>query len=610
MLFCFRHLSSCVPVLLEINISLANKHGERSKFVYNDCIIDIAEELFIAQLIHLPRIIYTGDEDEQISNMLQLRGLVVMLCETQRLKITLANESSLGNFVAILLSIVELERSAKLLEENISIFDINDKTPETINSLVMLRNNTQWKMYKNIRNTEIMIEIELICTYISQTEPVNVLVLEYLANLIAKNSINCNEALIIVQMFVKNAFAVNDPCESLHYVILDELFCDYRWDLATETSEHRIVSGSDNRSEWFEDRTEGLFESAISVRFSDITDPLVDQQYGAITINDVKNNILHECLVIETVGMYAQQLANRYQPFLIKSLHRLLEKSTSIHNMIRISALIALNSLKAAFALNSISELILNNADYITYAINMSLKRPDQIETAIRILSIVLYYCSVDSIPHLENIISTVLAETKKINQTINTLSFMRVFELILSTIRENIRKNSLPNEEFEPNDKKPAEEAELVKGCLDVWLGILNEKEEEDFEENLNDNTNENDGVNETNFAEDMEINEMEKKALPILVQLSINIIKRCIPYLGSKEQDTKLIALKCVNTGLDIVKDYENELLPIVHQVWHPFVHQCMEDKSSVVLRYCIQLLAKLAQYAKDFIYKRSTE
>lgn len=46
-----------------------------------------------------------------------------------------------------------------------------------------------------------------------------------------------------------------------------------------------------------------------------------------ITISDVKFNVLHMCLVLETIGLYAEYLGERYQPFLIKSMHRILEKS-------------------------------------------------------------------------------------------------------------------------------------------------------------------------------------------------------------------------------------------------------------------------------------------
>lgn len=587
-----------MPVLLEINISLSNKYRKSSQYIYNDCIIDVAEELFISHLVRLPRIIYTGDEEEQMANILQLNGLVTMLCKTDRLKITLSIEGILDNFMASLLSIVEIDRVNGLLEENNNIFDVDDKTPENINSLTLLRNHTQWKSYKNLRNNELLREVLCICDCISKLEPINVLILEYLVKLITQNSVNCNEAIIIVQMMIPNAFDNADPCSSLHFELLEELFTEFRWDLATETTENQLSNAGSIR-EWYEDRTEGLYESAISIRMSDTKHQEIDQRFESITIGDIKNNILHMCLVIETVGLYAKQLRDQYQRYLLRSLHRLLEKSTSTHNMIRTSALIALNNLKIAFQLNSISELILENSDYISHSINMALKHPNQIDTALRILSIVLHYCSVESIPHLESIISTALLHTKKLNQTDNVLSFMRVFELILSTIRQNIDGGS-KSSELVNNEKI---NCQIDANPFETWISILNENINLDEDE---------DGAGETDKNdEEMDIDDEEnEKSIPILVQLSIDIIKRCIPYLGSKNKDTKLIALKCLVNGLDIIHPYENELLPIVHLMWDPFCHQSIRDKNAVVLRYCIQLLAKLAQYSKEFIYKRSIE
>lgn len=599
--FRFRHLNACIPALLELNITLYGEMAQQSELVFNENIIDIVEQLFVDHLMRLIRVTHTGDEEEQMANIHLLRGFISMLSKANRLKITLSNEKILENFMIVLLSMVELDRPMKLLEENNNIYDLTEKRAENVQSLVRLRDNTPWKSFQNLRNTKLIKEIASICECFSTNNAVNIFILEYLLKLLTKNSINCNEVLVIVQMMV-NSFGKNGSSESLHIVILEELLHEFRWNLATEVSEVSKPECS-NRT-WFEDRVEGLYESATITIFSDIDRTSINTTNNdeIITIKDIKNNILHMCLIIETVGLYAKQLGERYQKYMLRSFHRLLEKSASVHYMIRIAALIALNNVKEAFDLKFISQLIFDNADYVTHWINIYLKKSDQIDVALRMLSIVLHYSSIESMPHLENIIETIVTECTKLGQSKNILSFMRAFSLILSTIRDSMRKYSASVDDVKMGP------AISDSHYLEVWRNILRETdvvEEDEMDINALE-----DVVHNEEPTEAIEENESEKPQKPPLVELSINVIKQSIPHFASKNQDIKLAALDCLNHGLDIVKDYDDDLLPIVHSIWDPFIHQCTRDTSPVVLRYCIRLLKKLALYAKDFIHKRSAE
>lgn len=574
--------------------------AQQSELVFNENIVDIVEQLFVDHLMRLIRVTHTGDEEEQMANILLLRGFISILSKAKRLQITLSNATILENFIIVLLSLVELDRPMKLLEENNNIYDLTEKRAENVHSLVRLRDNTPWKSFQNLRNAKLINEIASICECLSLNDTVHIFILEYLLELLTKNSINCNEALVIVQMVV-NSIDKDGSSESLHIVILEELLHEFRWYLATDISEASKPESS-NRT-WYEDRVEGLYESATIITLSDIDRASINATNNddqIITIKDIKNNILHMCLTIETVGLYAKRLGKRYQTYMLRSFHRLLEKSASVHYMIRIAALIALNNVKEAFGLNTISQLIFDNADYVTYSINIYLKKSDQIDVALRMLSIVLHYSSIESMPHLQNIIETIVMESAKLGQSKNILSFMRAFSLILSTIRESMGKVSTSVNDV---NMRPA----ISNNYSEVWHSILRGT---DVTEEEMDTIAPNDVENNEGPMEAIEECEIEKSQKPPLVELSINVIKQSIPHFASKNQDIKLAALDCLNYGLDIVKDYDDDLLPIVHSIWDPFVHQCTRDTSPVVLRYCIRLLHKLALYARDFIYKRTAE
>lgn len=590
---------SCIPALLEINVC-SNTEIQRHYTVYNENVIDIAEESFAAHLINLPRIIYTGDEDEQMVGFLQLHGLVRLLSESNRLKITLSNDDFMEKFIAVLLSAVEMERDNKLLEINSHMYDIN----ETFNSIHSTIDIMPWKHFKNLRSPKIVGEIQSTCRCISEQNHAYTFTLEFLLKLLLRNTINCNEALALIQIFLDSSQSDNESIESLYISILENLLCNYRWQLETHIDNISTESDRKNVGVWFEDRVEGLYESAVSVRWSDIRPyDFQRQKPDTITLKDVKNNILHICLVIETIRCYVRKMKPQYEVCLLKSLPQLIEKSSSAHYLIRVSALLALDSFKVAYKLNSTSDLIFDNADYVTQTINTSLKKPHRLKDALRILNTASFYRSIQSIPHLEGVVMNIIAESTKINQTKNMHAFMHAFKCILSNIREYDSK--LENEPLKSNEMDFT--INTKRDYFDEWLDIL--KNDSFSDDEINEDDTEINPTEEQMNENLMEIDE-EKPNIPSYIHLSVNIIKHCIPHIASNDINVKLMAFECLTIGFDLIKDYESELLPIVHLTWDPFMQQCIRNQNPVVLRYCFQFLKQIAIHAKEFISQRSAK
>lgn len=588
---------ACVPALLEINVCL-NGEFECKSSSYDEQVIDIAEMSFSNHLIRLPRIIFTGDETEQIVAFRQLHGIVRLLHDTNRLKITMSNDDITQKFMRVLLLTVELERDNKLLEVNNHIYDVNDAS-----GVVQSIHIAPWKNFKNLRSSKIMSEIRRAFICINEQNQTYTFILEYLLKLLAKNAINCNEALVLIQLFLDCREEHSDTTKSLHLSILENLLLDYRWHLQTHVdSQMQTVSSGHNF--WYEDHVEGLYESAVSVRFTDI--PLQDSDTNrneAITMKDIKNNILHICLVIETIGCYAGNMQQQYQVHLMKALPHLIEKSSSAHYLIRVSALMALEKLKVAFKLQTIADLIFVNADYVTQTINTSLKKSHQIDDALRILNTASYYNSIGSIPHLEGVVLNMIDESGKLKQSKNMLSFLHAFKCVLMNIRQH--------NTTEPSTNNDRLDCELPnrRPYFDEWLGIL--KAVPSMEEDLEAECDENDAdLNECDAAAEdtkMETNDQSDPPLPPYIKLTVNIIKHCVPHIATDNVDIKLVALECLTIGLDLIKDTESELLPIVHSIWAPFMEQYIRNENTVVLRYSFRFLKQVAIHAKDFIHQR---
>lgn len=94
-----------------------------------------------------------------------------------------------------------------------------------------------------------------------------------------------------------------------------------------------------------------------------------------ININEAKFNVQHICLVLETIGLLSVALRNGFQPFVLRSMHRILEKTGSNNYAIHLAGARALQDIRLALNCDSVAQLIHDNADYISYFVKLSLKK-------------------------------------------------------------------------------------------------------------------------------------------------------------------------------------------------------------------------------------------
>jgi hypothetical protein len=108
--------------------------------------------------------------------------------------------------------------------------------------------------------------------------------------------------------------------------------------------------------------------------------------------------------------------------------------------------------------------------------------------------------------------------------------------------------------------------------------------------------------------FNEIGEANSGGEKKLPLYVEMTVSVLDRCVHFLPSKNREQKLLVLAIIQEGLLILERWENELLPIIHAVWSPFVSRFAETSDHLVINRSFSLLCTLAQTAKDFIRSRT--
>lgn len=216
----------------------------------------------------------------------------------------------------------------------------------------------------------------------------------------------------------------------------------------------------------------------------------------------------------------------------------------------------------------------------------------------------VLKYSSVSSIPHLENIIATVLNESSKHEQTSNMSSFLKVFQMILFRI-----------DKWNGTTKPAVRDASTKADSIEVelrrnWLKLVSTDNRIDEDDAKFDKSKFREEQEQKLKETDDTVDEEEKKEqLPPHLDVAVQIMKRLIKYISTKSQMDKCVVLESIVCGLNILKVTENQLLPIVHLIWKPFVER-FKESDPIVLRRCFQLLMKLGEVSKDFIYQRTAK
>lgn len=212
-------------------------------------------------------------------------------------------------------------------------------------------------------------------------------------------------------------------------------------------------------------------------------------------------------------------------------------------------------------------------------------------------LSVILKHSSLTSIPHLENIITTVLDESAKNYQVNNLSSFLKVFQMILSRIYDWTDAST----EYTVSDVKYP--AALNKSAIFThWLNILNEPQT-----NYDDDSTV-EPENDTEIQPEPE-NEPKKPDVPQHIQITLTILRRCIKYLSLKSRMDKCLVIDSLAIGLEIIRHIDGELLPMIHQIWLPFVER-LKETDTIVLQKCFSLLIVLGRLGKDFLYKRTSQ
>lgn len=367
------------------------------------------------------------------------------------------------------------------------------------------------------------------------------------------------------------------------------------------------------RSDWYEDRTPGLYESAITIRYTDVVyrpgAPDATDAAG-LSIADAHHNVQHICLTLEAIAHVARTLQHLYQPYLLGTLYRLLVLAGSANDHIAAAGRFALAGCAAGAGHASTAALIAHNFDYIVHALRMALRRTaagaHHRDGALAMLAVLLQYSRLDAVPQWQGIVQTVLeasADDRR-QQATSVLGFLQLFGKVLEHL-ERLQSERAPTH---GGQMRWPDERAIRQQWLDIVSGAAESAAEQSDDEAAAAEGDTDDDDDAAAAAADESAGKPEPSAR---VQITVAIMRRCVHYLPHKTRRAQCLALDALRCGVRLLHGGDgggdDVLLPMVHDLWRPFVER-VRAGDPIVVRRCFGLMLEMSRTAKEFLYKRA--
>jgi hypothetical protein len=485
----------------------------------------------------------------------------------------------LEKFINILLSCCEMDISNDLVLFESSTFD--NKLADDFYHMEM-----PWKKFKNFKSEQSKKKFLEICNNISKSKVSNVCVNHLL------DHINSLEHLILLIEIIscENSSIEISQIENVVEEFMNESYWKMEINLPKET-----VRKCRNE-EFFQDSTPGLYESAVEVRLKDVRLEDDDQEFNSkLNLKMVRYNILCTSFVTEIVGCAALRLGKQFQPFILRSMHKILEKAGSSKFLIKSSGLHSILCITKAMGFKEVSELIIEHSDFILFNIQNQLKRNYDDESFLDMISVVFKFSNTSIAPYVEDIIETAASHLTNSKFGVNLCAYLKLFNLYACSVKmeEDLEKNDEKLGDFNNWD-------DFTEECLYELNKV--EIEEEIYTENQ-------EIQNEEEYSEETQLD--PPKPQPSLhVQLILKVLTSSIPFFASSNPTEIILVHEIFENALPTLYKGDNtNFLPTIHQMWYPFTKQ-FQGSNFIILQHSFRLLTLITSLAKDFVYKKSTD
>nr|XP_049693245.1 TELO2-interacting protein 1 homolog isoform X11 [Helicoverpa armigera] len=587
--------------------------------------LDSLCESFFATINSLPRVMNNIDTERKAASLSLVQGYIWVLRGTGRLASLLGARDSVQALCVALAQCVALQPALSAL----SLHAATDVTspPPTDSPWCKPRHLDSWECERRMH--EVLRQLgESDCC---------MLLLDKLLELF-ENDHSC-EIVYVCNWMAVAQYTSEDFVKRLLNVYIEEDV----WYLPLEVISTEPVLTDDetldvtvyNPRAWEKDSVPDLYEGATETRYTDIsyrvprpTPPASRGLHVCATPADAHRNMLLSCLLTEGVGVIANRLKDKFQPFLLKTLCLVLERIGSKYEMLRLAGLKTIHCIAQAGGHSSVADLIKCNADYFTNQVTVRLKKAWNCQSALQILAVVMEYSDASILNYLYGIVQDVLVQSCDKYYEKDLYAYLQVFLTFVECIRKWYNITDAPPKTFTTNTHIDImSDVTVFVESKETAERLLNQQEfEKESGKSVEEMYREDVKKKEEDLLDYDDTVTEEKPPPPQYVAVIVAILKRCLNYVSSTQRDNCILALQVLNRGLPALRHQPDELLPLVHRTWGPLASRLgpgsprrgprgprpgingRDGPDAPVMRHAFDLLVTMADLAKDFIRSRA--
>ncbi|XP_076655997.1 telo2 interacting protein 1 isoform X2 [Halictus rubicundus] len=514
-------------------------------------LVELLEEHFYNLLAKLPRIIRRFDDNDQLSCLNQIAGYLKLLGE-QRLPCIMMSSPHIRRLILALVYVSEIDCSSISLLQTANVKDLEDPA--------YFHGSNLWRRFKFIQNRSCEEKVVTICKYLGKFGDLRLLV------------------------------------DTIFGLILDvpqhkkELFLLLNWIINVPLKDCSILS---------------IYKDVIYLYINP------EHWYPPIECSKdtplgiAQANVVQHCLLLEGLGLIARNLKQDYDRFLLKTLYLIIESAGSRHSLISFVGTETLEVIAKSLQYDTVGDLLRANVDYFSYHVTVKLRRVERNPGVLDVIGVVMKYSTIDVLPCIKEIVEDVLLQLKNSFQQKNSLAFLKVFLTFAICIKRMANLQHASTRPQKQSEIAEMKSSKIIHSLVEYYKA--KKKIDEEIREPPIDTNLEEEVLEEENGEADITKEDEEAQDLPPYIKMIRDVMQHCLHFLSSKEVEKSLLAMSTLQEGLEILADWENQLLPIVHLIWHPLVDR-FQDENLLIINRAWQLLNVLGHVSKDFIRSRT--
>lgn len=508
-------------------------------------LVELLEENFYNLLTKLPTIVRRSDDADQLSCLNRIAGYLRLLGD-QRLRRLMMSVAHVRRLIFALVHVSEIDYADVSVLQTVNANDVDNPS--------IVRGSRSWKRYKFINSDACESKVREICRRLAESGDMQILV-DNITHLLTHMPGYTNELILLLN------WIIDVPCrDSAQLQVYED-----------------VVDFYVNPDFWY---------------------PPIDVDKD-LSLRVAQRNVTRCCLLSEGLGIMSLSLDRNYERFLLKTLYLVVERAGSKNDLINLVASQTLEMIAKSQHCLSASDLFTANMDYLSYNVRIKLRRVHLNPGCLDVIRVLIKHSTIDALSCLREIVEDCLARSDKNLYRRNSYAFLNVFHVFATCV-----KSMLAAERGTVNEKDDHQEDPSSKIIKDVLEYVEAKRVDDLIEEEA---TPQNNCAEETDREEQCTKWEEEKKVeAPFHVKMIEQIARHCLHFVSSKDVETSLIAMSTLRESLEIMAQWENELLPVVHSLWHPLVDR-FNDENCLIINRAWQLLNTIGDTAKDFIRSR---